>query len=314
MSNTPNSSTRPVIPNKRTVFESIRTLIGNENQVRRELGLPFIVRPNSTLNQLLSINPQLIPPSNVIPTINYFCIGMGGVSQQNCNEGVRTSILPKVYQHHSDNTGLFKMIPFVMREINNDLSPVERAMYALRRTEEHKGTNYFVYYLKRLDLSQVNVETNLITKEVIGQGQLQTTTTEYEPTESNLKPTARDLSTTEENVLRATYGRTVAQVPVRLDANDVNELYNVFNIIAGDPMAAVVTEIGLVSGVDKIMEITTSGGRAQFNEVIAAQVSHINRTLLYLAANSGGFTSLFNCGINEPIFNISRDAGTPNNG
>ena len=74
---------KPIIPNLRTTFESIRTIIGNENQVRRELGLPMIVRANTTLNQHLKILANVVPPSTQIPTVGYFCIGMGGVDWQN---------------------------------------------------------------------------------------------------------------------------------------------------------------------------------------------------------------------------------------
>ena len=46
----------PIIPNKRSAFESVRTLIGNENQVTRELGLPYTMKKNSTLNELFTVN------------------------------------------------------------------------------------------------------------------------------------------------------------------------------------------------------------------------------------------------------------------
>lgn len=36
-------ATTTIVPNKRTVFESVRTIIGNENQIRRELGLPYSI-------------------------------------------------------------------------------------------------------------------------------------------------------------------------------------------------------------------------------------------------------------------------------
>ena len=72
-------------------------------------------------------------------------------------------------------------------------------------------------------------------------------------------------------------------------------------------MADVISEIGLVSGVDKTVEVVTSSGRSQFTEVIAAQIAHINRTIQYLGANTGGFESIFNLGINEPIWNISQN-------
>lgn len=86
---------KPVIPNKRTAFESVRTLIGNENQVIRELGLPYTVKPNTTLNQLLGINQSMHPPHTTIPTIGYFCIGYGGISLQNCTNDSDAFPMPK---------------------------------------------------------------------------------------------------------------------------------------------------------------------------------------------------------------------------
>lgn len=297
------SNSTVIVPNKRTAFESVRTIIGNENQVRRELGLPFYAKPNSTLNELLRINPTLMPPATTIPTIGYFCIGMGGISMQNCSNNPDVFPFPKVYQHRADDTGLFKIIPFVMREVNNDLTPSERAKYALRRRENLNGVDYYSYYLKRLDLSQTTVETRIITKQADGSYE----SIDYIPKDSNLNPRPQELTAQEENVLKAQYARTVAQVAVNFGKSDVDELYNVFNILHGDPMKAVISEIGLVSGVDKPVEITSSTGRTQQNEVIAAQIAHINRTIQYLGANTGGFDSIFNLGINEPIWNISQN-------
>lgn len=293
----------PVVPNRRSAFESVRTLIGNENQVTRELGLPYVMRPNSTLNELLGVNNGVAPAGTATPTIGYFCIGYGGISMQNCTNTKDALPFPKVYQHRADDTGLFKPIPFVMRELNNDLTPTERTKYALRKVDTIKGVKYYSYYLKRLDLSKTRVETKIIVKNSDGT----TTETDYAPTTTNLNPVPQELTVNEENILRATYGRTTATVPVTLNKEDVQEIYNVFNILHGDPMRAVISEIGLVSGVDKIVEVTTTNGRAQFTEVIAAQIAHINRTIQYLAANNNGFDSLFNLGVNEPLYNVSND-------
>ena len=296
-------ATTTIVPNKRTVFESVRTIIGNENKIRRELGLPYSITPNSTLNEYLKINQNVSPPSTTIPTIGYYCIGYGGISMQNCTNNQDVLPFPKVFQHRADDTGLFKMVPFVMREINNDLTPQERAKYALRREENFKGVKYYAYYLKRLDLSRTQISTQIITKQADGSF----TNTEFNPRDSNLKPQPQELTVGEENVLKATYARSVAQVPVNFGKQDVEEIYNVFNILHGDPMTAVISEIGLVSGIDKTVEVVTSSGRSQFTEVIAAQIAHINRTIQYLGANTGGFESIFNLGINEPIWNISQN-------
>lgn len=293
-------SNQSINPNKRSVFTSTRTVIGSENQVIRELGLPYIVKPNSTLNQLLQINANLEPPQTVIPKVGYYCIGMGGVDYQLCTNVRGQSPFPKIYQHMADDTGLFKMIPFVLRETNNDLSVAERQKYGLRRVEEIKGTRYYAYYLKRLDMARISLETRIFTKNTEGGYD----DSEYVPTQNKLQPTVQELSPDSVNTLGASYAKVMAITPIVFDRNDANELFNVFNILEGDSLKAVVTEIGLVSGIDQEVTVPTISGNAQMKEVIAAQVCHINRLLVYLASNNDGFTSTFNLGINEPLFNV----------
>lgn len=295
--------TKPVIPNLRTTFESIRTIVGNENQVRRELGLPMIVRANTTLNQHLKINANVVPPSTQIPTVGYFCIGMGGVDWQNCDNNTSTLPFPKFYQHTADKTGLFGILPFVMRELNNDLTPTERARYGLRRRELFKGVEYYAYYLKRLDLTNVNIETKLITTNA----DKTKTEVEYNPQEADLSPQPKTLTVLEENVLKATYARTLAPVRVEITEDDAHELMNVFNILHGAPEKAFISEIGLVSGIDHEVEVTTPNGQVHFKEVLIAQIAHIASVMQMIGSSNGGFTRMFNIGINEPIMNVTQE-------
>ena len=294
-----------IVKNKVPAFETIKTLVGNENQVIRELGLPFTVRDNSTLNKILGIEPTTYPPTNQIPTIGYFCIGAGGAEFTNAganNQGF--SPVPYLYQHEVVHTGLFKMIPFVMREQSNDLTIAERAKYGLRTlVETSNGTTYVAYYLKRLDLAQVRIESKVIRK-----------TGENEFTESiltdamlNPAPTPRKLSVTEENILKATYVETFANVKVSLNSDDLNELSNVLNILTGSPFGAPITEIGLVSGMDKIISIATNSGNANFKEVIAAQLSHIMQCYYLLSTQSGVFEKEVQLGVSEPMAVFSED-------
>lgn len=294
---------KPIIPNLRTTFESIRTIVGNENQVRRELGLPMIVRNNTTLNQHLKINANVLPPSTQIPTVGYFCIGMGGVDWQNCDNNTTTLPFPKFYQHTADKTGLFKIMPFVMRELNNDLTPTERAGYGLRRRESFKGVEYYAYYLKRLNLNNVRVETKLITRNA----DKTTTEREFNPQTADLSPLPKTLTVLEENVLKATYARTLAPVRVEITEVDAHELMNVFNILHGAPEKAFISEIGLVSGIDRVVDITTPGGQVHFKEVLIAQIAHIASVMQMIGSSNGGFTRMFNIGINEPIMNVTQE-------
>lgn len=294
---------KPIIPNLRTTFESIRTIVGNENQVRRELGLPMIVRANTTLNQHLKILANVATPSTQIPTVGYFCIGMGGVDWQNCDNNTSTLPFPKFYQHTADKTGLFKIMPFVMRELNNDLTPTERARYGLRRRESFKGVEYYAYYLKRLNLNNVNVETKLITTNA----DKTKTEREFNPQAADLSPQPKTLTVLEENVLKATYARTLAPVRVEITEEDAHELMNVFNILHGAPEKAFISEIGLVSGIDRVTEVATPSGNVQFKEVLIAQIAHIASVMQMIGSSNGGFTRMFNIGINEPIMNVTQE-------
>ena len=286
--------------NKRTQLESTRTLIGNRNQVLRELGLPFDVMENSTLNQALNIRPTDFPNQSTYPTIRYYCIGMGGIDFQNCTNTVNGVPYPKIYQHMADDTGLFKIIPFVLRETNNDLTLVERQNYALRRVEEINGVRYYAYYLKRIDMTNVQVEAKIFTKQDDGAY----TEQDYIPTVSKMSPQPQVLTPEEENVLSASYGRTVALVPIKFSEQDATELFNVFNVLYNNSELALISEIGLVSGVDKDVTVQTTTGQTTFKEVIAAQLCHINRTLYYLSSSRLGFENNFNLGVNEPLYKI----------
>ena len=285
--------------NKTDMYRNTRTIIGNENQVTREFGLPYTVRKNSTLNQSLLIQENAAPPSTTIPVVNMMVLGVGGISATNCSPA--GGLLPPsylFYQHDPRSTGLFQICPIVVREVAQDLTPAERVKYRLRKQFEVNGVQYIGYYGKVIDTTNIRRETKIFTSKSDGTWD----EADYVPTAANMKPQPQVYTPDEEQLLSASYSKTMALVPVSITAADVKEIKNAFNVIYGDPNAAVTTEIGLVSSVNRSLNIQTPQGQQTITEAIAAQICHVNTVLIHYAVFNEGFDRTFDMGITEPLF------------
>lgn len=280
-----------------------RTVYGSYLQSCQLLGLPFALASSSTLNEKFGVQPGVLPNSGVLPACRYFAIGNGG-HKLNVTNGL---YIPEPIQHLTTDAALYNHLPFVLREPNNDLTTAEQAMYALRVAEVHNGINYVAYYLKRIDMT--NVAVSMQYKTVASDGTV--TTTPFQPTTANLNPTPPNLSPTGVNVVSGDYVMASAPVPIALSANDVTEILNVANILYGDPNAAIVSEIALVSGVDKIIAVGGSGQPTfNFNEVIAAQVDTFINTFYALNFSQNGVSNIVDCGAVEPLYQLQAGTGT----
>ena len=260
-------------------------------------GLPFKVLPHTTLNEKLGINADvsLALPHNVYPQLKYFCIGNGGHKVE------LTRSIPKItpVQHHSTDAAPFSMIPFVLREMDNDIPPGSREKYALRRIEEFNGSNYIAYYLKRLDFSTSKVEMQMINIEDDGTK----TTTPFIPNASNLNPVPQDISNTGTNVLAAKYVEVTNEIEIVFTPEDCQEMRNVANIMYNDEDMAIISEFGLVTGVDRRMNVNIPGaGSVSVNEVIAAQMSNVLSSFRSCAIDNLGWKLLIKIGNNLPLW------------
>jgi hypothetical protein len=120
-----------------------RTGIGGLLQTCAMLGIAVPQIANTTLNEKLSIQANATLGVNEMPRARYICIGIGGHQGTVGADGI---LLIGSAQHRPTDNSLFRMMPFVMRPLTNDLTTVERQRYALRRIENHKGLDYAVYY------------------------------------------------------------------------------------------------------------------------------------------------------------------------
>lgn len=99
--------------------------------------------PNTTLNEKFGIETDKILTTN--PIINYYCIGVGGNDVITGNSGYSYST------HGVMDASLYKLVPFVMVKINEDLTNEEQSKYKFKVKEMYNGEEYYCYYLKKID-------------------------------------------------------------------------------------------------------------------------------------------------------------------
>lgn len=271
----------------------VPTQLSNYLQVTNFLGTAFEQFDNTTLNQKFDIQASAVLQPSMKPTLKFYTIGIGGHTY---TMGPNEIPLSDILDHSSGDAGLFKHLPFVIRPINDDLTPGERTKYCLRKIIEVDNVNYYAYYGKRLDMSSVVPK---MTKRTIVDGQ--TEIDEYVYTEANLSPKPASIPNTEAVTTSNEYLATSAIVPMPFTEADVAEMYNVAEILFGDRRMAIISEFGFCTGVDADVSISTSAGNVTFKEVICAQQCAIISGHYELIFNSKGFDFNLEVGAVQPL-------------
>lgn len=271
-----------------------RSIWGSSLQTNMLLNLPFEMVENTTLNEKFSIQAGIAPQQGQMPFVQYFSIGNGGHRNRTGADG---SPFTTPIDHRPSDAALYNHLPFVLREQNNDLSPEQRQEYGLRREEEHNGTLYFAYYLKRIPLNAVD---NVMRITTVQDGV--ENTLPFNPTTSNLNPEPPDMPP--EGVLptNGSYLTTSAVLEVLFNAQDVDELVAVSEILFGNPYQAVVSEIGLCSGIDRVIQAPGPGNTTfNFKEAVAVQIVSFITAYYAMAFASEGFDFEIEMGATEPL-------------
>jgi hypothetical protein len=101
-------------------------------------------QPNTTLNEKYNILLEYEVPSTSFPTIGWYGIGTGGLNVINGDNGYKYS------KHSPVDAALFNQIPFLMVELDNDISAADRENYRIRTEEVFNEVTYACYYLKKI--------------------------------------------------------------------------------------------------------------------------------------------------------------------
>ncbi|QVD49372.1 hypothetical protein LUCX_302 [Xanthomonas phage vB_XciM_LucasX] len=275
-----------------------RTINGSRILAAMQQGKAYVAVPNTTLNEALGINAALQPENSAQPIVAYYGIGNNGHVFRTAGDGMQ---YPQARKHSPDDFGLYNQIPFLLRDPDDDITAAERANYGLRKIITVNNVNYIAYYLKRLIISADPVKMLQIT---VQDGV--STSVEFIPTQANLNPTPTDPAATGAVSTDGTYLVTSAIATIEFSENDVTELMEVARIMYGTVERALISELAIVAGADRIVSITDPG-QSPFNmrEVVAAQiVTHITG-LWPVAYYANGFTYALDIGANEPKTGIT---------
>lgn len=272
---------------------SQRTILANKLLADMYFQKPFVAEPNSTLNQKLTILADAIVPPGSYPHLGYFVIGNDGHEQVVGANGIRKTI---AIPHKGSDFSTFRLIPLVMRETNNDLTALQRSHYRLRKQVTHEGTDYFAYYAKVLDLSTVSpIMNRLVTVNGV------TTVNQFVPSNENLNPEKPALINDGVNPMEGTYLTVDTVVSIDFTEFDREEFCRVAEILYGDRKWAVISELALCSGMDRINTGPGMGGSLlEYTDAIAVQINHHITINKDLEEDTEGFLLKCNVGSGDP--------------
>lgn len=259
----------------------------------KALGRPFTVLENSTLNQKFNIHADETPRTNEYPVIGYVGIGNKGSEYEvTTSNYILTKEIPKLPRFAS----LYNFIPFVVRRVDNDIPAEERGRYRLRVPVTISGVDYVAYYLRALTLDNVvpSVELRNVNGTAIS-------TSSFSPTTGDLSPTPPDLSHVDVNDPSGDYLVSTAKVDLVLGAADIMNIIEGCAILYGDPRYAIINEIALCSGIDRVLQGTFGTVTSNYIDVVAAQVNAFIYQSHALSETTTEVRLRFDIGSSEPL-------------
>jgi len=220
------------------IINSQRTIYALDLQSHMMLGQPYETLPNTTLNEKFSFLSTETTEGKY-PTINYLCIGVGGGAKAGDSRLKHST-------HTAKDASLFEQIPFVMRTIDNDLTPDEQLKYRFRIREIHNNIEYFCYYLKvipDIDMKAGIFEVNIVDN--VGKlGYFDTNRTDILYPEPATNTNYLDYENTR-------YLAKSMKIKFELDMENIDDIDNVMNILYDGNNS--ISEIGVCSGLDIIL-------------------------------------------------------------
>lgn len=243
-------------------YYSVETIIGMINQFHSLLNFPYETDVTTTLNTKHAVFPSVIPTS--VPTIKYFTIGINGFYN------VDDTTLSQPYKPSAANMDLYQPIPFRIVPIDEDISNAERVKYRLRTRITVNANEYYAYWLKLIEFPT----TDLTLTQTPNNG----VETAYMLNPTNLNPTPIKVDTPDIVDPYTNQVTVAASAVCNITGVEVLEAINV--LYAGDVRLARISEIGLVSGEDKVVQGTDyQGNTFNYTDAVYCQLAN-HRCLL----------------------------------
>lgn len=236
----------------------VKTILGVKLELEKYTGVTPTYDTNATLDRKYNVFPDLVPTAS--PTVAYFGIGIKG--RRTIDDGFITAPVGV----RSTNLDLYGPIPFRCVPIEEDLSAEERSSYRMRVRKTFNGNDYYAYYLKKILLTDNVVR---MTKKNPISGTEEPFSIDY----SELSPTPPQITPNGITSDSNNEINTTVSLSLPLTGSEVVESVGT---IFGNLQQAVISEIGIYSGEDRLvtgMDYTNT----PFNYtelVLASLVSH----------------------------------------
>jgi hypothetical protein len=281
----------------------VRTVYGALLETAQYQKTPLVYMDNMTLNEKFDFLKGTYPNPNEYPAVRYFGIGVGG---HTASIGANGMTKLEIYQHSPTDAACFSKsdgttchVPFVMRELTDDLGPDARANYGGRVIQQHNGVNYVCYMVKRLPTA--GIAPQLVYKTVSPDGDV--TATPWAPTADNLNPKPRPFTTNGVNIVSGDYISATSVNTIKFTRAEITELENVGKILFGDPDYMIISEIALIAAVDRTVQVSGAGGASfMFNEVAGAFITNFLGCAYPITSINEELGISVDVGVNEPLF------------
>lgn len=276
------------------------TPLGNIINAAVNTKRPVTIPANTTLNELHGVlAAESIGKKNGADfTLGYFAVGIGGSR----SVGVDGNVIErrKVHQHKASDNNLFAMIPMVICDINNDLDPEERKKYRIRTVKTDGNITRVYYWLKKINFDSFDP---VMEKRERNPQTGQTDSIPHVPVEADLKPQPYELNNTNSIPMTNQYITSLGKMDLSLDANDLNNLRNVCQILYGDASLAAINEYGIFYGIETMHAgQSAEGGTVNYNELLSACIAFtITESHARDTNTNSRLPRTFNYGASQPL-------------
>lgn len=276
------------------------TIYGAYLNTCQKLGIPIQFINYTTLNQKLNILSNYDYPANPNPILQYVVVGNGGA---NFTQGPNGIIEPIPIQHLATDSSLYNMMPLCIRTPDNDLTASEMAQYRLRTTITISGVTYIAYYALVISLANVDVGLFNVTN-----SNGQSVSSQFTPSNLNLAPTPTSLTSLSVNTVTGNYVNVSALAQINITATQVTEFLNACNILYGSQYAALISEIGICTGIDVSNTVTSNGASLTYTEAVGVQINAFINALYALYYSQNGLNITYNVGVTEPLMLLQSNS------
>lgn len=272
----------------------VRTVYGAAIQTSLLTGIPLQIKEHSTLDEKFGgALPALL--ANEKPVLNVLVIGDGGHHVKTAADG---NIVPKILQHRARDAALFRHRPFAMELVSASSGVKPGYCLAQKWTAPGGGDTYWAYWGKILTPENLVVQMDVVT---VLNGV--TTTAPFVPSNGDLNPVPPTVPPAGANTTDGTYVTTTAKIHLNFTPDEVAAYLNVSKILYGDDDFAIISEMGLCTGIVNVPN-NPIDGNSKLNAKAVQVAAHMG-CFYAMKQLQNGLDILVDVGVTEPMYNIT---------